>query len=249
MPCAVSARTAPRASVSLRAKTASNFCPEASSSSIASAPLDRCHFPPDTASSFGTGTPYSVSVSAYAPYRMAAVPTFSPGRMPMTAIRRRPCVEQVPDDGLGALDVVDHHVVDRAVEDPLAEQHHRRRRAQLLDVLGAEAERAVEQAVDRVAARPGERGQLAITVGAGGLDHHGQAVLTGGRDRRVGELGEVRVAQLGDGQADDAGPAGLEVPGRDVHLVAEGIDRGEHLGPGLLADVRVPVHHVGHRLR
>src|SRR5439155_13914928 len=63
-----------------------------------------------------------------------------------------------------------------------------------------------------------------------------------------GQLGEVRVVQLRDGQRQHAGALGSQVAGGQVGPVTEPLDGRLDLRPGDLADVWIVVDDVGHRL-
>ena len=151
--------------------------------------------------------------------------------------------EQVFGRRAGAVDVGHRHVVAVAVEQLLTEDHHGALREECT-VVAVEAERAVEDAVDQLHARPTEDLELDVATAGDLLDEHGEPARTSLTHDRVGELREVGVAEVGDDEADHAGPAGAETPGREVGAVAEFGDRALDLGAGRVAHVRVVVDDV-----
>jgi hypothetical protein len=156
--------------------------------------------------------------------------------------------EQVGGGGAGALDVAHGHVVGRGAEHRLPQQHQRELHREPLPVVGVQGQRGEDHPVDQVPQRALEHFDLAVPVPAGLLDQHPQAVGVGGGDHRVGQLREVRGAQLRHDQRDHPRPALPQVPRGDVHPVAERCQRRLDALAGLRTDVGVAVDHVGHRL-
>ena len=92
--------------------------------------------------------------------------------------------------------VVDGDVVGRAVVDPLAEQHQRRRVAAALELLGAQGDRAEDQPVDEPAADAVEHELLAVDLAVGLVDEHGPALGLGALDHRAGQLARSTGASI-----------------------------------------------------
>ena len=115
----------------------------------------------------------------------------------------------------------------------LAEQHERvAERVEQVRVGLDEGRGAEDQTVDEAAARYPQRRELALAREARRLDEHLEPVPAGGREDLVGELTEVRLPELGDGETDDPAAAGPEDLRGHVDLVPEGVDGREHAFPG-----------------
>ena len=93
-------------------------------------------------------------------------------------------------------------------------------------VLGLQLQRVEDQPVDDPGAEALGDQQFRSRRPRGVVEQDGVVVLGGRVDDGAGELREVRVAQLGDGEGDDAGTAFAQVAGGEVRPVAEGVDGG-----------------------
>ncbi len=94
----------------------------------------------------------------------------------------------------------------------------------------------VEQHVDVVG--------LGDTLGGPGAQHRGEAAL-GQRTRdHLSECREDRVLQLGQHQADQAGPLPAQL---GWALVSEDVQRRQHGGAGRIGDSRLAVEHAADR--
>jgi len=108
---------------------------------------------------------------------------------------------------------------------------------------------AEDQPVDDLPAVPLQHLALAVRVGGRLVDEQRHAAGVRRPLDVVGELGEVRGGDLGQGQPDHAGAPEPQRPGADVGLEAELLDGLLHPLPGLRAHVHVAADHVGHRSR
>jgi hypothetical protein len=150
----------------------------------------------------------------------------------------------VLDRRTGALDVVHRDVVGRAAEDALAQQDEGVLHVvQEASVLGAQPFGAEEQAVG-LPEPVRQHGDLVVTVGAGLAHDDAEVPSLRGGDHRVRQLGEVRLPQLGHGQADDPGPARPQTPRGQVGAVSQVGDGPLDPCTGVRVHVRVVVHHV-----
>ena len=199
-PALASARRAPMARLSLSAKTASNSTPDASSSRVASTPFCGSHGATARSSRGSCGRPADgerLPVAPHAQVRRAQLPGAPVGVGAEDGDAAPAEAEQVLDGRACALDVVHRDVVARA----------RRRCARRAGRAGRSTSSSrPRSSVPRcsglksrpsVCRRPfAQHGGLVLTVRAGLADDHAQAAPLRGRDHRVRELGEVRLAQL-----------------------------------------------------
>src|SRR5690606_23095741 len=156
--------------------------------------------------------------------------------------------EQVLGRGASSLYVLHRHVVDRAVEDALAEQHERVRDFEPRGIIRSECERAKQQPVGELAARAVEHLELTPAVAARLLDENDDVALVRRGDDLVGELGEVGEAQLRYGETDRPGATGAQGTRRAIGPVVELLDRRKNPRARRLAHVRVVVDDVRNRL-
>ncbi|GAA3309750.1 hypothetical protein GCM10020295_75230 [Streptomyces cinereospinus] len=151
----------------------------------------------------------------------------------------------MPDGGTGRGDVVDGDVVVRQVVLAFAQQHQRHLLRAVVQVLGLQLDRAQDEPVDDTGPETLADQHLLFPAAAGVVQQH-DVVLRGRRvDHGGGQFGEVRVAEFGQGQRDDAGAPLAQVPGGQVGPVAERVDGPLHALAHGRGDVLVVVHHVG----
>ncbi|BDZ62602.1 hypothetical protein GCM10025873_23930 [Demequina sediminis] len=142
------------------------------------------------------------------------------------------------------VDVVHRDVVPVAAEDALAEHHERIVHLQRVRVVGAQLERREDQPVRELAPVRGQHVELVLAVRTRLLDEDHDPARLGGADHGVGELREVRQRQLREREADDSGATLTQAARREVHAVAELVDRLLHLVARGGTDVGVVVHDV-----
>jgi hypothetical protein len=139
-------------------------------------------------------------------------------------------------------------VVGRAGDVALAEQDQRSPGVGAPQVVRLHGQRAQDRGVDALRAHRGDDRLLALAGALRLLDQHRPGPAVRGGDHQPGELGEVRVVQLGDGQHDEAGPALAQVARAKVGAVAGLGDRLLHPLARGRGDEGVAVHHVRDRL-
>lgn len=142
-------------------------------------------------------------------------------------------VEQVAYGRAGRRDVVDGDVVVRGLVLALPQQDQGRGLAARHEVLGLQVDRAEDDAVDHMRAEPLADQELVLAQAGGVIDQHGVVVPGRRVDDRAGQFGEVRVAELGYGQGDDAGAPLAQMARGEIGPVAEFVDGPLHLGPHL----------------
>ncbi len=148
----------------------------------------------------------------------------------------------------GRRHVVDGDVVVRGLVLALPEQHQRRGLGARHQVLGLQMDRTEDEAVDHMGPESLADQEFLLPQSAGVVDQHGVVVPGCRVDDLSGQLREVGVAELGDGEGDDARTALAQMACGEVRPVAELVDGLLHLGPHLRCDVLIVVHHVRHGL-
>ena len=145
-------------------------------------------------------------------------------------------------------------VVDGELDDRRLVDHHAGRTARLaVDLdhrhrggreVGDRGER--HEAVD-LAAERGQRPLLLCGLGARVGDEHGEVATPRLGLHSPEDRAEVGVRDVGNEDADGAGPPAHEVAGRTVRDEAHGLDGGEDLGPRGRCDHRRAAERPGHR--
>lgn len=156
--------------------------------------------------------------------------------------------DEVTYGGTGRGHVVDGDVVVRCFVLALAEQDQWRGLGARHEVLGLQVDGAEDESVDHMGAEALADQELLLPESGGVVDQDGVVVAGGRVDDGSGEFREVRVAEFGDGEGDDAGAALAQMAGGEVRPVAELVDRLLHLGAHRGCDVLIVVHHVRHGL-
>ncbi|CAM5253578.1 hypothetical protein SALBM135S_07309 [Streptomyces alboniger] len=152
--------------------------------------------------------------------------------------------DQVAHRRAGRGDVVDRDVVVRQVVLALAEQDERHVVVAPAQIVLGQFQGAEDQAVDHPGPEPLADQDLLLPLTAGVVEQHGDVVLGRRVDHRAGQLGEVGVAEFGDGERDDAGAPFPQVTGGQVGPVTQLVDGLLHTCPHRRGDVLVLVHHV-----
>ena len=166
----------------------------------------------------------------------------------MAAMRRRPRSTRWRVAVCAAATLSIENVVEPAVVDDLAQQHHRRRVRLIMEPVMAGDAGAEQQAVDTPGQAAFEDPFLVGQVLHGLLDQHHPRPALRLVDDVPGQLAEVGHVELGDHQRDHPRASPGQVAGGEVGLVAEVADRLEHLGASPFSHVREIVDDVGHRL-
>ena len=139
-------------------------------------------------------------------------------------------------------------VIGGAAEDALTEDHERERDVEQVGVRLPDVHRAEDDPVGEAQPPSGDHVQFVLPHLIGLIDHDPEAPLLGGDDDRIGQFGEVRLANGWDRETDDSGLARAKTARREIRLIAQFLDGHQNPIASRRPHVGIVVDDVGHRL-
>jgi hypothetical protein len=143
-----------------------------------------------------------------------------------------------------ASEVRHRDMVELAVHSTLSQQNHRESDLQLRRIPGAQPDRREDQPVGHPPTGAAQNLELPLTQAAGLFEQHRVPTALRRPDDFAGKLTEGRKAELRDCKRDQPGTPQAQVSRREVHLVAQLLNRGEHAGPGRAAHMWEAIDHI-----